>query len=186
MRYILIALLLISPLLHAEPLSDYIRKNCSKNCVDSAKLLSAVERAHKKTGVNKQTILAIISAESNFNIKAVSSSGARGLMQVIPRWHREKFGKRKDYHDIDLNVLVGAQVYKACVDKHHKSKDVRNKALACYSGYTSHSPVYAKKVNKYYQQLAAVSLHPKVEIKTYEQLIQHYAMLNNHPGEYLD
>lgn len=44
-----------------------------------------VEKYAKKFGVSKNLIYAIIKTESNFNQFAISSAGAYGLMQIVPR-----------------------------------------------------------------------------------------------------
>lgn len=60
-------------------------------------------------------ILAVISVESRFNPIAESTMGAKGLMQVIPRFHSEKFeplGGEKVAFEPAVNILVGAQILK--------------------------------------------------------------------------
>jgi membrane-bound lytic murein transglycosylase C len=44
-----------------------------------------VEKYAKKFGVSKNLVYAIIKTESNFNQFAISSAGAYGLMQIVPR-----------------------------------------------------------------------------------------------------
>ena len=60
-------------------------------------------------------ILAVISVESRFNPIAESDMGAKGLMQVIPRFHTEKLavhGGEEAVLDPKTNILVGAQILK--------------------------------------------------------------------------
>ena len=60
-------------------------------------------------------ILAVISIESRFNPIAESTMGAKGLMQVIPRYHSKKFellGGEKVAFEPAVNIMVGAQILK--------------------------------------------------------------------------
>jgi hypothetical protein len=60
-------------------------------------------------------ILAVIAVESRFNPIAESAMGAKGLMQVIPRFHPDKFGPlggEKVAFDPAANITVGARILK--------------------------------------------------------------------------
>jgi hypothetical protein len=54
-------------------------------------------------------VLAIISVESDFNPKAVSSTGAVGLMQVMPHWKRI-LNIQGDLTDPEISIRYGLQV----------------------------------------------------------------------------
>lgn len=60
-------------------------------------------------------ILAVIAVESGFNPIAESVAGAKGLMQVIPKYHTEKlleFGGERAIFDPAANIVIGAQILK--------------------------------------------------------------------------
>ncbi|MEO7726255.1 MAG: transglycosylase SLT domain-containing protein, partial [Burkholderiales bacterium] len=81
-------------------------------------------------------ILAVISVESRFNPVAESGMGAKGLMQVIPRYHREKFGPlggEKTAFDPQINILVGAKILKEYI---RRTGDIAG-ALQMYVGASS-------------------------------------------------
>jgi soluble lytic murein transglycosylase-like protein len=70
----------------------------------------AVGRA---ANIDPLLILAIISVESRFNPIAESERGARGLMQVMPRYHPEKLAHHGGEAILlvpHTNMLVGAQI----------------------------------------------------------------------------
>ena len=69
--------------------------------------------AGKQFGVDPLLVLAIMAVESSFNPIAESVAGAKGLMQIIPRYHLEKFadfGGEQAVFDPRVNILVGARI----------------------------------------------------------------------------
>jgi hypothetical protein len=66
-------------------------------------------------GLDPLLIIAVIAIESRFNPIAESMAGARGLMQIIPKYHTGKFeeyGGEKAVFDPEANVKVGARILK--------------------------------------------------------------------------
>jgi soluble lytic murein transglycosylase-like protein len=76
---------------------------------------SAVRAASAKYGVDENLIKAIIKQESNYNAAAVSSSGALGLMQLMPKT-AEGLGV-SDPLDISQNVDGGTKYIRLMLDK---------------------------------------------------------------------
>lgn len=111
----------------------------SRYRVSSELATTIVSRAYA-TGheikLDPMLILAVISIESSFNPVAVSSMGAKGLMQVIPRFHPEKFhplGGEEAAFDPEVNIMVGAQVLKQYM---RRAGDLAD-ALRMYVGASS-------------------------------------------------
>lgn len=101
------------------------------------RIVNAVFKEATKHKLDPFLILGMIKGESTFNPKAKNKSGAKGLMQVIPRYHRDKI-RGRDIMQIETNVEVGVQVYVDCLNNNNGNM---KKASRCYSGgaknYTS-------------------------------------------------
>jgi len=81
-------------------------------------LVGAAHEAGSRTGVDPLLILAVMAVESRFNPIAESVMGAKGLMQVIPRFHLDKLdalGGEDSVLDPMTNILVGARILKDAV-----------------------------------------------------------------------
>lgn len=88
---------------------------------DINKIATAVEIASKQSGLSPEFLIALMYTESSGNLKAVSKSGYKGLMQ-IPH----------SVYQADANVLIGAHIFK------EKLKLANNNlilALCLYKGY---------------------------------------------------
>jgi hypothetical protein len=73
----------------------------------------AAYRAASEVGLDPLLVLAMISIESSFNPAAESSMGAKGLMQIIPRFHLAKLqphGGADAVLDPESNIAVGARI----------------------------------------------------------------------------
>lgn len=103
----------------------------------------------KQHDIDPVFVLSIIQTESGFREKAKSSHGAKGLMQVIPYWHRDKL-KGRDPLQASVNIDVGTRVITACLDKFGNSS---HKALNCYSG--GGGKKYASKVASNHAKMRA-------------------------------
>jgi hypothetical protein len=63
--------------------------------------------------VDPLLVLAVMAIESRYNPVAESTMGAKGLMQVIPKYHLEKLahhGGEQALLDPEVNILVGTQI----------------------------------------------------------------------------
>lgn len=114
--------------------------------VAAKRIAKSVMQHAQRTGIDVKTILAVIKNESTFNYKAKSPYGAVGLMQVVPRWHRDKINGR-DITKIETNIEVGTTILMDCWN----SSANKTAALACYSGQS------VAKVGKYKAKINSFS-----------------------------
>ncbi len=79
----------------------------------SSTYVSSAYRSGRAYSVDPLLILAVMAIESSYNPEAESHMGARGLMQIIPRWHPEKLvehGGESALLDPEVNIQVGARI----------------------------------------------------------------------------
>jgi len=95
------------------------------------KLLKGVHQEATRAGVRPELVLAVIEVESNFDQFAISSVGARGLMQVMPFW-KKMIGRTDDnlFH-MKTNLRYGCTILKYYMDK---EKGNLTRALGRYNG----------------------------------------------------
>lgn len=68
-----------------------------------------------KVGLDPLLVMAVIAVESRYNPIAESGVGAKGLMQIIPKFHADKlakFGGEKAVFDPESNIRVGTRILK--------------------------------------------------------------------------
>lgn len=132
----------------------WVKKNALKP-ISMAEARTIVDTAHKSAnsyGFDPVMLLAIMWVESGFRPKASNSYGAKGLMQVVPRFHEDKIGK-KNILNIKTNIDVGTQVLSECFDNNNMYLKA---AVRCYSGGAS--PKYLKKLRKIHVQIQRADL----------------------------
>jgi soluble lytic murein transglycosylase-like protein len=71
------------------------------------KYLPIIEQVWATYGISADLVKAIIKVESNYNVKAVSPKGARGLMQLMPATAK-RFGV-SDSFDAEQNITGGVK-----------------------------------------------------------------------------
>jgi len=96
--------------------------------------LSILRNVHQEATnfqLDPMLVLALIDVESDFDQYAISSAGARGLMQVMPFW-KDVIGKQEDsLFDIQTNLRYGCAILSLYLEK---EKANTTKALARYNG----------------------------------------------------
>ncbi len=97
-------------------------------------LRELVVREALLSDVPPELALAVAKVESNFNADALSSKGARGVMQIMPATAAGEFGVQKDeLWDPELNVRLGVE-YLARLYEHYGQR--WDAALSHYNGGT--------------------------------------------------
>ena len=84
------------------------------------RMVVASYRAALEVGLDPLLVLAVISVESRFNPIAESVMGAKGLMQIIPKYHMDKLraaGGEDAVFDPESNIHVGARILQEYVSR---------------------------------------------------------------------
>lgn len=110
------------------------------------RMVATAYRAAHAVGMDPLLVLAVISVESSFNPIAQSIMGAKGLMQIIPKYHRAKlleYGGEEAALDPESNILVGTRILHEYV---YRAGTVKA-GLQLYNGASDDaSAQYAQKV----------------------------------------
>ena len=94
-------------------------------------ILRIVHQEATRAGLPPELVLAVIEVESGFDRFAISSAGARGLMQVMPFWVDEIGRPEDDLFDIRTNIRYGCAILKLYLER--EGGDYQ-RALARYNG----------------------------------------------------
>lgn len=124
---------------------DYVKRRYRVSPEAVLPVFEVAELIGKERRIDPLLILAIIGVESGFNPFAESSMGARGLMQVIPRFHMDKVpagaGSRHLF-DPAVNIRVGVYVLEEAI---RRGGDL-TAGLQFYAGSSDSEGGYANKV----------------------------------------
>jgi len=117
-------------------IGEYLARRYRVSSEMATDIVSMAYATGQEIKLDPMLILAVISVESRFNPFAESPMGAKGLMQVIPRFHAEKFdplGGEEAAFDLEANIMVGAQILKQYIRRAGGLAD----ALRMYVGASS-------------------------------------------------
>ena len=144
-----------------ETITSWILGYNEKNVTPdkASRIVDYVHETAEQFSLSPSLLFAMMRTESGFKEAAKSSHGARGLMQVIPKYHREKFAGRNPL-DAAVSIEVGAWVLRDCMDKHRNNG---RKSLNCYSG--GGGKQYFDKINKVQKELQQFILVAKSKPK---------------------
>lgn len=125
----------------------------------SEKLDAIFRKASEKYGVPYNFLVAVAKAESDFNPKATSRSGAMGMMQLMPATAKE-LGV-KDAYDPEQNIMGGAKYLAAHLKRFNNNTDLAaaaynagGAAVQKYGGVPPYSETqnYVKTIHKYMRE----------------------------------
>jgi len=94
-------------------LVEYLTRRFSIAAGPTAAVVGTAYRAAAESGLDPLLVLAVISVESRFNPIAESVMGAKGLMQIIPKYHRARLlehGGDDAVLDPESNIWVGTKI----------------------------------------------------------------------------
>lgn len=94
-------------------------------------LLKNVHHEARRANLEPELVLAVIEVESHFDRFAISVSGARGLMQVMPFWLNEINLSDNNLFKIRTNLRMGCTILRYYLDR---ESDNLGPALARYNG----------------------------------------------------
>lgn len=106
------------------------------------KLLVAIQYEATRAGLDPQMVLGLIYVESGFRKYAISSAGARGLMQVMPFWQRQIGSNDHNLFDMYTNLRFGCTILRHYLDI---ERGDLFRALGRYNGSTG-KPEYPNMV----------------------------------------
>ena len=106
-----------------------------------------VRQEAAKSNVPISLALAVAKVESDFNARALSSAGARGVMQIMPATSQQEFGISPNrLWDPRLNIRLGVQF----LEQLHRQYDGRwDLALSHYNGGTVKGSTPHKRTRNY-------------------------------------
>ncbi len=116
-----------------------------KFVADPKTRIEMLQRVHyeaRRVDIEPELVLAVIEVESAFDEYAISVSGARGLMQVMPFWLDEIGISDQNLFKINTNLRMGCTILRYYIDM---EPDDLGRALARYNGSLGKT-VYPDKV----------------------------------------
>ncbi len=139
-------------------LSEHIQSKYQISESKARNIVREAIRSATRHQLDPELILALIAVESTFKERAVSRVGARGLMQVMPRFHPDTIKEIGGSHQLfnpAKNIHAGATVLVTYLNAH--SGNLR-RALLKYNGSLGTRSSYADRVIQVYRDLQRVTV----------------------------
>ncbi|MDR2788037.1 MAG: transglycosylase SLT domain-containing protein [Candidatus Accumulibacter sp.] len=130
---------------HLMGVLEYVKRRYRVSPEAVLPVFEVAELIGQERRIDPLLILAIIGVESGFNPFAESSMGARGLMQVIPRFHMDKVPEGmgvRHLFDPAVNIQVGVRVLEEAI----RRRGGLTAGLQYYAGSSDAAGSYANKV----------------------------------------
>jgi soluble lytic murein transglycosylase-like protein len=142
-------------------LSEFVARRYRVSQDAAFDLVTLAHGAARQLQLDPLLIIAVIAVESRFNPIAESRAGAKGLMQIIPKYHGDKleeFGGEQAVFEPAANIHVGAKILK----EYLRRTGNLGIALQMYAGALSDDEdQYTRKVlNERYRLQQVVSPSP--------------------------
>lgn len=129
-----------------KAVTEFIAKRYRVSETAVATYVSTAYRVGAEYSVDPLLILAVMAIESRYNPVAESTVGAKGLMQVIPKYHQDKLMDHGGDHALlepEVNILVGTKILR---EYQRRFRDTET-ALQAYAGaFDEPTSQYANKV----------------------------------------
>ena len=103
-----------------DGLAQHLARRYRISAESAEETTSAAYVAAGESGLDPLLVLAVIGVESSFNPSAESHKGAKGLMQIIPRYHLAtltEYGGEALVHEPSVNVTVGTRILGAYIER---------------------------------------------------------------------
>jgi soluble lytic murein transglycosylase-like protein len=137
-------------------LSEFVARRYRVSQGVAFDLVSHAHQVGAQLQLDPLLIIAVIAIESRFNPIAESNAGAKGLMQIIPKYHEDKLGEFGGEHavfDPETNIEVGSLILREYI----RRTGNLNIALQMYAGALGdHEDRYTRKVLGERQRLQQV------------------------------
>lgn len=145
----------VDPVLTQGAIQNFVQKYRSHE--QAAEITGSIMRHSQAFDMNPKLVAALIARESKFNPRALSSSGAMGLGQLLPSTAKN-LGV-DDGFDIDQNARGTVRYFKSLIDRF---KGRVSYAVAAYlegpnavmsNGYSAHARTYVEDILQIYQKI---------------------------------
>jgi soluble lytic murein transglycosylase-like protein len=113
---------------HMDGTADFLQEESGIFTGKSRKFKALIRQHARKNGIDEKLVRALIDLESDFNPRAVSPEGAKGLMQLMPRTAR-LVGVRNPL-DARQNIAGGVIYLRICLEQFNQDPVL---ALAAYN-----------------------------------------------------